>query len=326
MALSVLVVGGSGFIGSYLVRRCLGAGYSVRIIDKKMRPEFANITTEVDITAPDFLDLKCDADILINLAASHADNNTNEEYELNNVFGATCVVEFCLRNSIRKLVFTSSVAVYGKDRDSNHWLVRPENPYGESKLRAEVIYSEWASLGDGNSLSIIRPAAVFGLGNRGNIFNLMKLAQWQVDICIGQQKQKKSLAYVENVVACLEVLMMTREPGVAFVDYIDEPNLSVSEIKKIVRHDKEKIRLKIPVVVALKLAALFDFVYGLVGKSNPFSRVRVLKLTTETVFKKHYPPNFCPVFDIRQALFDTSAKEFCKKDVWLGTSKAEQQR
>ena len=53
----------------------------------------------------------------------------------------------------------------------------------------------------GNSLIIVRPTVIFGEGNRGNVFNLFNQIASGKFVMVGKGENKKSMAYIGNVVA-----------------------------------------------------------------------------------------------------------------------------
>lgn len=82
----------------------------------------------------------------------------------------------CAKLGIKKIIFTSSVAVYGfapigTDETSK---INYFNDYGRTKWLAEEKYRQWLNSDPKNSLTIIRPTVIFGEQNRGNVYNLLK--------------------------------------------------------------------------------------------------------------------------------------------------------
>ena len=111
-------------------------------------------------------------DIIYNLAAEHKDNVTPLSlYENVNVGGAKNVVEAAKANDIKRIIFTSTVAIYGLDKGAceESFEPAPFNEYGRTKLEAEKIFLKWKSEDDNRTLIMLRPAAIFGERNRGNI-------------------------------------------------------------------------------------------------------------------------------------------------------------
>ena len=81
----------------------------------------------------------------------------------------------------------------------------PFNHYGKSKLEAESVIKDWYSQEPENrSVTIIRPTVIFGERNRGNVFNLISQICSRKFIMIGNGLNKKSMAYVGNVVAFIK--------------------------------------------------------------------------------------------------------------------------
>ena len=125
-------------------------------------------------------------------------------------------MQVCDEKKIKKIIFTSTVAVYGfaKAGTDESGEIDPFNEYGRTKFEAEKIFLYWYHQGE-RSLIIVRPTVVFGDGNRGNVFNLFNQIANNKFLMIGDGQNKKSMAYVENVVAFLEVCIF--EKGMACI-------------------------------------------------------------------------------------------------------------
>ena len=106
-----------------------------------------------------------DFDVVINLAAEHRDDviPPSRYYQVN-VIGTKNVCDWCEQEGIRKLIFTSSVAVYGfafpnADETAEHAYF---NEYGRTKSLAEDVCKKWVSADlASRSLVIIRPTVIF---------------------------------------------------------------------------------------------------------------------------------------------------------------------
>lgn len=108
------------------------------------------------------------SDVLINLAAVHRDDvRPLSLYDDVNVGGARSVCEAARKHNITKIIFTSSVAIYGfaaPDTDESG-IVDYFNDYGRTKYLAECVYKEWQQEDpDNRSLIIVRPTVIFGEG------------------------------------------------------------------------------------------------------------------------------------------------------------------
>ena len=144
--------------------------------------------------------------MVVNLAAVHSDDvRDKSEYQRTNVDGAENVALVCAEKGIDKIVFTSTVAVYGfaEPGTDEFGAINPFNEYGRTKFEAEEKFREWQAQGD-NSLIIVRPTVIFGEGNRGNVFNLLNQIASGKFLMVGKGENKKSMAYIDNIVAFLE--------------------------------------------------------------------------------------------------------------------------
>ena len=291
--MNAFVIGGSGFIGSRLVSRLLGGGRSgVYIYDKNMSHQFPKITIIGDIRSQiNCNELNLEGAVLFNLAAEHRDDvSPLSLYRDVNVGGAENVCDFARESGVSKIIFTSSVAVYGfaPINTDESGLISPFNEYGKTKWEAEEIYKKWqAEMPSERTLVIIRPTVVFGEGNRGNVFNLLRKISSKSFIMIGNGLNRKSIAYVENVAAFLEY-SMTFNPGIHIFNYVDKPDMTMNLLIQNVRHllgKSQKINFRLPFNIALIIAFGFDIVASLTGKKFAISAIRVKKFCSNSLYE-----------------------------------------
>ncbi|WCE72081.1 sugar phosphate nucleotidyltransferase (plasmid) [Sulfitobacter faviae] len=110
----VTVIGGSGFVGTNLCQKLADRQIPFEIIDIKESRRFPEKCKMGDVR--DIMSLRntVTGDIVVNLAAVHRDDVSDKsEYFRTNVEGAENLAKVCTEKCIRKIVFTSSVAVYG---------------------------------------------------------------------------------------------------------------------------------------------------------------------------------------------------------------------
>jgi GlcNAc-P-P-Und epimerase len=175
MANKITVIGGSGFVGTNLCKKLSLKQQDFEIIDIKMSNQFPDKCKIGDVRDIDALRQTITGNIIVNLAAIHRDDvRDKSEYQLTNVNGAENIASVCEEKGIEKIVFTSTVAVYGfaEPGTGEDGEINPFNEYGRTKFEAEEKLRDWQSKGQ-NSLLIIRPTVIFGEGNRGNVFNLL---------------------------------------------------------------------------------------------------------------------------------------------------------
>lgn len=315
----ISLIGGSGFIGTKLAADLWHGGYYVSIVDIQPTQKYPDFFQHADVRSTDGLRTACKgSDIIINLAAAHRDDvRPVSLYHDVNVTGAENVCQVAEELNIKTIVFTSSAAVYGlqggePDETAPHL---PINAYGETKSKAEAVYTTWQQKDPGNrTLVIIRPTVVFGIGNRGNVHTLIDQITRGNFIMIGDGENKKSMAYVENVSAFL-VHCLNFGPGTHIFNYVDKPDLSMNELVSIIRRLTGKTSgsgLRLPKSLGTIAGTGFDMIARITGKTLPISRVRIEKFCATTIFsaKKISSTAFKAPKNLQSALEATIKAEF----------------
>lgn len=316
-----IVLGGSGFIGTRLCNRLIRNAVKFQICDKALAEAHPEKTVLCDVR--DFATLQClpdDCDTIINLAAEHRDDvRPVSLYEQVNVEGARNICRFAEERGTQKIVFTSSVAVYGfaKRGTDETGPINPFNDYGRTKYEAEQIYKAWQGKDPANRcLVIIRPTVVFGEQNRGNVYNLLRQIASGKFLMVGSGKNRKSMAYVENVAAFIEDCC-EMAPGVHIYNYIDKPDFDMNSLIKRVRGalgQKTKIRFRVPYIAGLLVGFAFDVLAKVMRRQLPISSIRIKKFCKDSVYNTSLAETgFVPPVDLNQAIQRTIEYEFVDK-------------
>lgn len=312
----IAIVGGSGFIGSCLVKRLAArCDLTLQIVDIKQSRDFPQWYQYGDVTQPDSLrQALAGCEVVINLAAEHQDNVAPiSRYYQVNVEGASHVCKVASELAVKQIIFTSSVAVYGfvKQETGEEGGYSPFNHYGKSKLEAEYVYEAWHRACGGNKLTIIRPTVVFGEGNRGNVYNLFRQIASGRFLMIGDGNNMKSMAYVENIAARLEHAL-DQQDEYQVSNYVDKPDLTMNQLIGVVATSlgRQKKIIHIPYLLGLCGAAVFDFVSKVSRRQFPISRIRVKKFCARTQFKSNVQQDFVAPVEINLAIEKTVKHEF----------------
>lgn len=282
------MIGGAGFIGTRLAKRLNDSGSDFTIYDKNRSSSDKII--ELDIENTKSLSKIMNCDTIINLAAVHRDDiEPKSRYDDVNVQGSRNICNAARKYGINKIIFTSSVAIYGFAPADTTESGKPNyfNDYGRTKFIAEQVFNDWQSEDPQNrTLVIIRPTVVFGEGNRGNVYNLFKQIASGMFVMIGDGKNKKSMAYVENIAAFIQHTLSFR-PGIHVYNYIDKPDLDMNTLISFVRNvllGKNNIGLRLPGFVAIGLGYIVDLASKILGKKFPVSSIRIKKFLATTQF------------------------------------------
>ena len=316
------IIGGSGFIGTCLCRRLNKShGEKVRIIDINSSDQFSEKVKIADVRSVKQLrEVLTEGAAIINLAAVHRDDVTPRSlYDKVNVEGARNICEVARGKSINKIIFTSSVAVYGfaPVGTDESGTIAPFNDYGRTKHEAEQIFKAWqAEDPAARTLVIIRPTVVFGEGNRGNVYNLLNQISSGLFVMIGSGENRKSMAYVENVAAFIEHTL-SLPSGLHIFNYVDKPDYSMNElVVKVNRalHKPQKTELRIPYLLGHLCGKLFDLASIVTGKSFVVSSIRIKKFCSDSVYNcSNDTGNFIPPYSLENALYRTIRHEFSDK-------------
>ncbi len=157
MMKKITVIGGSGFVGTNLCQSLADREVPFEIIDLNKSRRFPEKCKIGDVRDIDSLRVSVTGDIVINLAAVHRDDiREAQAYYNTNVAGVRNVSRVCSEKNIKKIIFTSSVAVYGvaQPGTDESGEINPFNEYGRTKFQAEEVLREWQS-SNGHNLSIV---------------------------------------------------------------------------------------------------------------------------------------------------------------------------
>ena len=153
MSSSVLITGGAGYIGSHIVYELLDHGYrDLVVVDDLSASRTGLLPPEVDFYQQTILDTdgliavikKHDVKTIIHMAAFLKVEESVRaplKYYQNNVDGTRSVLAACMAGDVRKLIFSSTGAVYASSEKKLTEAARlePASPYGHSKLMAEQV-------------------------------------------------------------------------------------------------------------------------------------------------------------------------------------------
>jgi len=148
----ILVTGGAGYIGSHTVRLLLEQGHEVTVVDNLSKGYRHNVPGKI-LYKLDIADTKALAELMrqvrcqavIHFAAFIAVGESMREperYFANNVGGSLSLLTAMVQTGVKRIVFSSTAAVYGDPPSSpilETFPIRAVNPYGESKVMVETL-------------------------------------------------------------------------------------------------------------------------------------------------------------------------------------------
>lgn len=315
--MGTVVLGGSGFIGTRLGGLLQEREIPFRIGDIRESETFPELWQRCDVRDLEMLrPVVKGAEKIINLAAEHRDDvRPLSLYDEVNVDGAARVCEAAREAGVKQIIFTSSVAVYGfQPRPTDEQgPYEPFNAYGKTKLAAEAVYKAWAEEDPSRSLVMVRPTVVFGEGNRGNVYNLLRQISTGKFMMVGAGRNKKSMAYVGNIAAFLAHCLKAG-PGVHIYNYVDGPDMSTSELVEHVWRclGRQGKPTQLPKSVAMAAGHAFDLLARVSGRRFPISAIRVRKFCESTQFRadRIASTGFVPPYTLAEGQARTIEHEF----------------
>lgn len=322
--MNIALIGGSGFVGTNLLNLLSNQDrFSLVNIDKNSSEKWGNLTKIGNVLEKEKLEvLLAGVDVVVLLAAEHRDDVSpiSLYYDVN-VQGMKNTLETMDKNGVKRIVFTSSVAIYGLDKDNPNETTPadPFNNYGKSKWQAEQVLQEWHQSHLDWNINIIRPTVIFGEGNRGNVYNLLKQIASGKFMMIGKGDNKKSMSYIGNIVAFIQYLIENKTNGFNVFNYVDKPDFSTNDL---VYHTGDVLGKHIPTThIPYALGMLggycFDLLAKIIHKKLTISSVRVKKFCAVTQFDstKAMSSGFVPPFSIEEGLRRTLENEFSRINI-----------
>jgi nucleoside-diphosphate-sugar epimerase len=245
-----LVTGGAGFIGSHLVDRLLNDGHEVIVLDDFSEGRVGNIkndSSKLTIAAGSILNdvgyLFKDVDTVFHLAAKTRPQESivdPDTYNHANIKGTLNVLESCVRNKVRRLVFVSSSSIYGMQEKQPTSESAPDlcmSPYALTKLIGEKYCKLFERL-YGLEANYIRPFNVFGTkqsrsgGYGAAVPNFIyALRNGDIPYITGDGEQARDFIYIDDVIELMILASETKIYGEAF-NAGSETNISINNLYK----------------------------------------------------------------------------------------------
>ena len=221
----IIIFGGCGFLGSWIVRAFFKKGYSVSVFDLKIQKELLSYFIGEDINEIKFIqgditnydqvqEVTNNMDHVINLAGLMTpDCSSNPILGAKvNLLGSINVFEALKKNNIKFLVYASSAGVFGQ---KDHYYPFPETHYGAYKLAVEGVARAYFNEAGISSVGI-RPYVIYGpgreVGGTAGVTLACKAAK-QGDSYTVNFLGKAGFVFVEDVADLVEMSIVEMPSG-----------------------------------------------------------------------------------------------------------------
>ena len=214
----VLVTGAGGFIGSALCARLASAGVDHVAAVRALAPEHASRTGYValgDFAAADWDEALEGVTAVVHLAGlAHVSVQAGESatpYIVANVHVTRRLAEAAARSGARRIVFASSVKVYGESSAPGRPFragdpAAPRDAYARSKAEAERVLREICAA-RGIDAVVLRLPLTYGPGVKGNFRSLLEAVAAERRLPLAGIANRRSLLYLGNAVSAIEAAL-----------------------------------------------------------------------------------------------------------------------
>ncbi len=295
--MQVLVTGGTGFVGSHLVRRLLARGRRVISLDKnpglfddELRALGATLLSGsvVDVDAVDRAVAGCE--VVYHLASPFGDIlEPDAAYWDIEVIGTRNVLEAAGRHGVRRVVHCSTQGVHGSllqtPGDENSPMA-PRDYYCYSKVEGERVCQEFIERG--LDVVIVRPTSVYGPGDTRGWLKLYQMVANGWFLMVGDGETLNHPIYVENLIDVFELAATVPQArGRAYLAG-DEHPVTLTEL---VRGVADAVGTNVRIVrwpwynLALGCAAAVERVSKVFGIAPPVFRRRLSWYNTNRAFR-----------------------------------------
>ena len=244
---SVLITGGTGFLGVHLARFFLKKKYKVTLLDTALQTA-KDLEGKVTVVTADIRDYQKiesyfkDADFVVHAAAALPIHHDRKYIFDVNVNGTRNVLKASLKHKVKKLVFISTTAMYGVPRtlpEKETDKIYPIGHYGESKAAAEKLCREYDN--KGLHTNILRPKSFLGPERLG-VFTIWFEAIFKNKpvFILGNGHNLYQLLEVIDLCSAIESALLTKKTGETFNVGAEKFGTWQQDLGALIKHAKSK--------------------------------------------------------------------------------------
>lgn len=321
--MQILVTGGGGFVGGYVVDLLLERGYSVRSLGRSPQPALA--AKGVDVRCGDLADEAAvsaaveGVDAVFHVAAKAGVWGSWERYYQANVVGTKNVVEACQKHGVGRLVYTSTPSVvFNRQAFTGQG---NELPYGRDWLchyaHTKAIAEEAALGANSESFKVValRPHLIFGPGDPHLLPRVVESVKAGRLKIVGDGKNRVDVSFVKDVaaahLAAFDALENGDCAGKAYFISQGEPVEIWSWLNEVLKGlGQPPLTRKVPLPVAYAAGGMAELIWKLLNKSGepPITRFVAVELAKDHYFDltaAQRELKFEPVHAMQDALKET---------------------
>jgi nucleoside-diphosphate-sugar epimerase len=300
---SLLVTGGTGFIGSHLAESARKKGLQVRVLgmtdvdaDRKNAEYLRSLGVEVfsgSVADPDLCASAMEgvSDVYHLAVAMREGGMSDEGFTEINLTGTKFLLDAALASSVNRFIYCSTIGIFGHrvpGITSELSDFNPGNIYERTKLEAEKLALSYY---EKHNLPVVslRPADVYGPRDQRllKLFGAVRRGRFPL---FGKGEGRRHMVYIDDVVSAFEIAAESESAlGKAFI--IAGPEIcTLRELIELVRDaaSAESFGYRLPLAPMLALAAIVEDACSLIGVSPPIYRRRMDFFHSDSAFDISY--------------------------------------
>lgn len=234
---TVLVTGATGFVGSHILRHAREKGRHAIGLTRRPAPELGEHRVVTSWSVPALTEALRGVQVVIHGAAVvHRRGQRDHVYTRFNIEETRNLSEACKARGIRRIVYLSTIKVYGEmsivpmDEQTR---VAPRGPYAATKLAAERLLTQAEHEG-GPELVILRLCPVFGVGDKGSVRTMIGAIARRRFAVPGAGATRKSLVHVSVVSAAALAAIDSTAKGIFVI--ADPVVPTVAQLTEMITH------------------------------------------------------------------------------------------
>lgn len=301
----IAVTGATGFIGKRLTQRLVRQGHELICVGRRL----SKLGILLEKTKPVYADIRDPSslrgllrrekpDIVFHCAALVSNRSLKELMSVNRD-GTRNLFDACLKESVKRIVYLSSIAVIsGNSRKpvTDEMPYSATNRYGESKIEAEKTALSYRD--KGLKVCVIRPVMVYGENEPHLLGLISRLIKWRLLPVVGSGENKLQLVCVDNVV---DVLMLAMTDEKAYEGTYIVADNEVMSVREFFRHIAKAQNAKPPFVISDKAVMLLELIPSIKKKLSFFKKDRTYSIER---IKKNlgYTPRLSTYDELKKAV------------------------
>jgi nucleoside-diphosphate-sugar epimerase len=258
LSMNACVTGGTGFIGGPLVQRLLAEGAIVRVLARPSPRADELESRGAKVVRGQLSDFEAaaraveGADVVFHIAAKVNPPGTKAEFFESNVSGTDSILKASLQNGVGKVIYLSSVAVYGLVRageridENTEYDPAPQfrDYYAQSKIAADALVVSFGKR-TGLPIVVLRPGLIYGPG-RPLPLGLLGFPAGRANIVFGKPGYRVPVNFTENLLDAMQLVSRLSSKGLQQFNIVDDDDLTLAQYHSILSNLQRKRTVYFP--------------------------------------------------------------------------------